>query len=106
MNIGYAIRFCRQQRRLSIPALAKAAGVSPSYLSLVERGKRQPSLEKLQSLSAVFGVPVSLLIFLASNPDELAEVAPEVHEKVSAAMFKLLQAAAQPTNDREQQSLL
>ena len=40
MNIGQAIQLARSKRKLSQAELAKRAGISVSYLSLLERGRR------------------------------------------------------------------
>lgn len=106
MNIGYAIKFCRQQRRFSLRELARLSGLSTSYLSLLERGKRKPTLETLEKVCRYLGIPVSVLVFVGSNPEELSGVSPEIHEKLSAATLKLLRAASMADDAREQPSLL
>ncbi len=90
MNVGHAIKFCRQQRRLTIPVLAKRAGVSRGYISLLERNQRDPSLSTLQRISSGLEVPLSLLLFLGSTPAELESLSPEVCEKLAAATLKAL----------------
>ena len=65
MNLGAAIKFCRQQRNLTQPALAVRADVSASYLSVLEQGKRDPSFSVLQKIARALDVPLSLLIFVA-----------------------------------------
>ena len=106
MNIGYAIRFCRQQRRFSLADLASLTGLSASYISLLERGKRKPTFETLEVLSDKLGIPVSVLVFVGSNPDELSGVSPDIHEKLSAATLKLLRATSDGSDVREQPTLL
>ena len=93
MNLGAAIKFCRQQRNLTQPALAVRADVSASYLSVLEQGKRDPSFSVLQKIARALDVPLSLLIFVATDPSEIEGLAPEVTEKLSAATLNLLMAA-------------
>jgi DNA-binding XRE family transcriptional regulator len=50
-RVGAALRAARQQRQLSQTDLARIAGVSPSAVSQVERGRRGLSLETLMRLS-------------------------------------------------------
>jgi transcriptional regulator with XRE-family HTH domain len=38
------LRLCRLRTGLSLEALARAAGISPAFLSQIERGHRTPSL--------------------------------------------------------------
>jgi transcriptional regulator with XRE-family HTH domain len=50
------LRDNRQSRQMSQSALAELVGLSPKYLTLVEGGKRVPSLECLIALMAEAGV--------------------------------------------------
>jgi transcriptional regulator with XRE-family HTH domain len=103
MNIGYAIKFCRQQKRYSIPDLAERSGISASHISLLERGKREPSFGALEKICRGLNVPLSVLIFMGSEHSDLDSFTEDVHEKLSAAALKLLQA---PQDDGPQRSLL
>lgn len=52
----------RLRRKLSQEALAAKAGLSVSYISMLERGQRAPPLDTLESLAKALSVaPVSLL---------------------------------------------
>jgi transcriptional regulator with XRE-family HTH domain len=98
MNAGHAIKFCRQQKSLSIPALAERAGLSASYISLLERNERDPPLSTLQKISNALEVPLSVLVFVGAAPSELDTLSPEIVEKLSVATLKLLRASSdEPT---------
>ena len=52
----------RLRRKLSQETLARKAGLSVSYISMLERGQRTPPLDTLESLSKALGVgPASLI---------------------------------------------
>lgn len=52
----------RAQRKLSQGAVAQKAGVSVSYVSMIERGQRTPPLETLEALAKALSVgPLYLL---------------------------------------------
>jgi len=56
------LRAARIKRKYSQEALAHRAGISVSYVSMLERGQRSPPLETLEILAHALGVPaVSLL---------------------------------------------
>jgi transcriptional regulator with XRE-family HTH domain len=56
------LRAARMQKKLSQEALAAKAGVSVSYVSMLERGERNPPLDTLEALANALGVaPLSLL---------------------------------------------
>jgi transcriptional regulator with XRE-family HTH domain len=92
MDTGYAIRFCRQQRKLSIPELASRAGLSKSYVSLLERNERDPPMSTLKKLASALNVPFSVFIFLAMPVAELEGISAIAAEKLTAATMKLLRA--------------
>jgi transcriptional regulator with XRE-family HTH domain len=102
MHLGQAIKFCRQQRDLTQPVLAERAGISPSYLSVLEKGKRDPSFSMIEKIARALDVPLSLLIFIATDPSEIQGLPTEITEKLAAATMNLLRAA----RDENQHSLL
>lgn len=60
--IGSQIRRLRSEKRLTLKDLGERTGVSPSMLSLVERGKTSPSIGTLVAISSALGVHMSDLI--------------------------------------------
>lgn len=61
-DLGRAVRRLRQALRLTIEALASTADVHPTYLSSIERGKRNPSWKTLCNLADALGVSVPVLV--------------------------------------------
>jgi len=59
---GTVLREYRLKAGLSQEALAYRAGVHPTYVGLVERGKRRPSLDSAQRLSRGLGIRLSSLV--------------------------------------------
>ncbi|WP_422446541.1 helix-turn-helix domain-containing protein [Thermoanaerobacterium sp. DL9XJH110] len=53
---GKLIRDFRRKRNLSLQELARRAGLSVSYLSEIERGKKQPSLETIDKLATALNI--------------------------------------------------
>ncbi len=47
----------RTRRKLSQQAVADKAGLSVSYISMLERGVRVPPLETLEAVAKALGVP-------------------------------------------------
>lgn len=65
--LGTAVRQLRVQRGLSQESLADAAGVHVTYLSGIERGLRNPSLDKLNSIAAALEMSTLALITRADQ---------------------------------------
>jgi transcriptional regulator with XRE-family HTH domain len=59
---GRVLRECRVKAAMSQEALALAAGVDRTFVSLLERGKRQPSLGTIFQLAETLGVSASTLV--------------------------------------------
>lgn len=66
--LGVETRRLREDAGLSQAVIARAAGISPSHLSYVEAGLREPSLEVLLRLGAVLGADLSIRYFPVTGP--------------------------------------
>ncbi|SRR5690554_979111 len=49
----------REYRRMTLEAVAEAAGLTRSYLSMIEAGKRQPSEDARKRIAAALGIDAS-----------------------------------------------
>lgn len=66
---GAHIRHLRHQRGLSQEEVAHSAGIHVTYLSGIERGRRNPSLRNIRRIAQAIGVPLSeLFAFEDSTP--------------------------------------
>jgi transcriptional regulator with XRE-family HTH domain len=74
MNLGKAIRMCRMNKGLKQAELADLAEISVSHLCLLEKDKRDPSLSAVTSISKALEIPVSVLVFLASQYEDIKEL--------------------------------
>lgn len=70
-DVGNNLRNLRQQRGLSLRALAELCGLSPNTISLIERGITSPSVITLHRLAGALGVPIT---FLFQDPAERVKV--------------------------------
>ena len=66
--IGPRIRTERERRNVTIRALARVIGVSPSLISQIETGKSQPSVSSLYSITSALGLSLEDL-FDASDAE-------------------------------------
>lgn len=65
MKIGKAIQTVRKRKKISQGDAAQAAGITSSYLSLLEKGKKDnPSTELLERIAQAIGVPLGVIYFL------------------------------------------
>jgi len=89
LQLGKALRLCRTQRDLKQSELAERAGICVSYLSLLERDKRDPNLATIQRLADALQVPLTVLIFLAVDQESIGLSRPLV-DALSALALRLL----------------
>lgn len=59
---GEVLRECRNKADLSQEELAYRSGIDRTFVSLLERGLRQPSLSTILELAKVLGVPPGALV--------------------------------------------
>lgn len=98
MNIGLAIEKCRKLRGITKSRLAKESDLSASYLTLIIKGEREPTISKLEDIASALGVPPSILLFLASDDSELPNMSLEVKDELRTVATKLIQAQAEKDN--------
>lgn len=92
MNIGHALKITRSAKKLSLETLAERAELSQSYLSMIESGKREPTLSSIQKIASALGVPMPILLFLAADKDELEGIDAETARRMSAAVMDVMRA--------------
>lgn len=80
----------RASRGLSQKQLAKRAGLDASYLSLVESGRRSPSLKTLQSISDALDIPFYLLALMASEGDDLRGLSNAQAQRIARELLAVL----------------
>lgn len=70
LSIGVRIREIRQLRGMTLQALADVTKLSPSMLSLVERGRASPSIGSLIVVANALGITMSDLLVNGAEAEE------------------------------------
>ncbi|MEE4692110.1 helix-turn-helix transcriptional regulator [Pseudomonas alliivorans] len=68
--LSTALSLIRKYNTLTQSQLAAELGLSNSYLSEIEAGKKQPSIEILMKYSEYFEIPLSSIIFFSEHIDD------------------------------------
>jgi len=71
VQLGVRLKRVREQSGMSLREVARQLGVSPSFVSQVEKGKSQPSVATLYSLAQLLNVSIDEL-FAADHVEESA----------------------------------
>jgi transcriptional regulator with XRE-family HTH domain len=71
-SLGERLRARRHSLDLTIAEVAERAGLSLPYVSNLERGRGNPTLEVLTNLAEVLGIPVSQLVGTESTEGQVS----------------------------------
>jgi len=87
MGYGWASRVMRASRGLTQLEVANRAGLSPSTMSLLESGKRDPRLKTLERVAKGIGSSGLSLMFLAQLDEVLDDLS---SQNCRAVVWELL----------------
>ncbi|MEO0971033.1 MAG: helix-turn-helix transcriptional regulator [Cyanobacteria bacterium J06639_18] len=87
--LNEALRLMRVFHDLSQKELTKKLGISKSYLSEIESGKKTPTLELINRYADVFDVPASSILFFAESLNE-GEKTEKLRTFVSSKVLAIL----------------
>ncbi|MDY7545502.1 helix-turn-helix transcriptional regulator [Glaciimonas sp. CA11.2] len=88
--INNALKVVRQYHHMSQIQLAKNLSISNSYLSELEAGKKEPTLELLHKYAAEFNVPLSSLVVFSETLDGTQSKS-KARAFISKKMLKILE---------------
>jgi transcriptional regulator with XRE-family HTH domain len=89
MNIGRAIRFARAARGLSQQDLASRVAISPSYLSLLESGKKDPSLAMIRAIAKGLRISEDVFILTAIDFESIRAADVDVMSALSEQLLSM-----------------
>ena len=89
-NFGFVIRTMRKKRGYRQVDFAEMLGISRSFLSEVETGAKNPSVELLKSISVKIGVPLPVIYLKALNEDEFPkESREEIIQEIKSSIDRI-----------------
>ena len=80
VNVGHRLRELRNERGLSIRALAEKSGLNVNTLSYIENGKTSPSVSTLQLVAAALELPINAFFETIVPPQTI--VYQKVNERI------------------------
>jgi len=94
-NYAKAFRIIRAAFGLQQSELAARMPITASQLSLIEAGKRQPSVRVVNALAEVVGIPAALVSLLASKSSDVQSRSNEEISDLARALLRALVSAQQ-----------
>ncbi|MEV7553165.1 helix-turn-helix transcriptional regulator [Amycolatopsis sp. NPDC089917] len=61
--LGQSLRAAREEQGGRLVDVAERAGISPQYLSEIERGRKEPSSEMIAAVTGALGIDLADLLF-------------------------------------------
>lgn len=93
MNIGLVIKELRQKRKISQQKLSKTLEITQGYLSLIEKGEREPGIDLINKTAYCFGIPEQLIFLLACEPKPEMKRFSKPLKKIASAIDDILRTA-------------
>ncbi|WP_148716576.1 helix-turn-helix domain-containing protein [Chitinolyticbacter meiyuanensis] len=98
--VSDALKLIRTYHRLSQTELAGRLSISTSYLSELESGKKEPSLDILQRYADYFKVPLSSLVVFSETLRGEHSVS-KARQFISRKMLKILEWVADDSEKKD-----
>ncbi len=90
MNYGRALKIGRAMVGLEQRDLAELAHLDPSHISLIEQGKRNPTVATLEKIARALNIPYHILTLLASESKDLRNVNSQEINQLGKLLAKTL----------------
>lgn len=100
MMLNRALRIVRQYHNLNQTQLAGKLSLSTSYLSELESGKKEPTLDVLNRYAKVFNMPISSLLVFSETLDGIHSQS-KARTFFSKKMLKILEWIAAQNDEIE-----
>lgn len=86
MNIGKTIKDLRLKKGYNQGEFAVKCGLSQPYLSLIEKGKKEPTLGLLKDIAQNLSIPTPILVFLSLDINDVDESKKEAYSFLENTM--------------------
>ena len=83
-QLGKTIRILRQAKSLKLSEVANDCELTVGYISLIESGERQPSLDVVRRLAGTLKVPADVLLMMGMETGTLTSSREPTSELTSA----------------------
>lgn len=90
MDYGKALKIARAIKGIQQAEVALKADLDPSYVCMLKKGKRKPSLGSIERLSSALGIPTHLFSLLATEKKDLKKADAEELARVGESLARLV----------------
>lgn len=92
MKLGLAIRTLRKglTPKISQVELSKKAGITQTYLSLIESDEKKPSMEVLENIAESLGINIALIFWMTIEEKDVAENKREIYRQLKPVIDNMI----------------
>lgn len=90
MNLGETIKLLRKRNGLNQSQLAELCKITVTYISLIENGKKEPTLSLLKTIANSLRVPLPILLFSALTEEDIPESRKEFFNAIKPSIDSML----------------
>jgi transcriptional regulator with XRE-family HTH domain len=101
MNYAKALKLARAIAGLQQKELAELADIDASYISLIEQGKRTPSVKAINKLSRGLHIPAHLFTLLAMEGEDVGLAHPDELKSLGESLARLVLDHGEKSNSAE-----
>lgn len=92
MDLGNAVKELRKKRGLTQGNFCEKIGITQSYLSQVEKGHKEPSIDVLKKIADALGTPMPVLFWFTLTEEDVDESKVEVFKLLKPSVDSLVDA--------------
>ena len=88
----YSIKAIRKRHGFSQKYVCEILDVTQTYYSLVESGKRKPSIDFMEKLASIYSIPVAVLVWGSLDEKSIREGREVVFRELKPVLDRLIEA--------------
>ena len=92
MDLGNAVKELRKKRGLTQGNFCEQIGITQSYLSQVEKGHKEPSIDVIKKIADALGTPIPVLFWFTLTEEDVDDNKREVFKLLKPSVNSLVDA--------------
>ena len=89
MNLGLAVKTLRKNKGLTQGNFCEMVGITQSYLSQVENGNKEPSIDVVKKIADALGTPMPILFWFTLTEEDVDDNKREVFKLLKPSVDSL-----------------
>lgn len=82
MELGKIISSIRKDQGYKQGVFAKKLGISQTYLSQIERDKKEPNLSLLKKIASMLNIPLPIIFFFSLEANDLPKQKQDIFNRI------------------------